>query len=298
MMAWLNLRLTEKLLRSTRFLFVVNAGVPRQTKESHPALPVRRCSCKLLLVPCRSCQSRSTMQSHEAALDLIPECVARESSVLPVSIAADSTHVIVPEGHAESSIIDKIRFVLNRDVTFDTAAREQIDLKVDQYYPRPGTAPYSPIAADADLPAAIPQFDSRSEFPFLDFVGQVEHSTPASVSFSLGRWSNTLQLEDSVSIFDRESVFTVFGWLDAHFPCTDLHRLFVRCNLPPEYIQHQKIPRSSHLWDDRNSTLVDARSALETLRQSSLGRTRTATKGKMAQLPRRKRPISCSNRLS
>lgn len=155
------------------------------------------------------------------ALDSVPEAVVRESCILPVTLGESSLHIIHPADIDASPTIAKLQFILNRNITVDTCDYLAIATAIDQHYPRPGAID---TATDIDLPDSIPQYEHGSEFLFLNLTGRFQHQTTGSVSFDLGRWSHT------------RFVFSVVGWLDAHFPCTGFHKLFVRCSLPDEYI--------------------------------------------------------------
>jgi hypothetical protein len=62
----------------------------------------------------------------------------------------------------------------------------------------------------------------------LDLKARFAFKTETSISFDIGRWSNTLRLpggegkEEFVWSADRPLVFTVIGWIDAHHPCDSL----------------------------------------------------------------------------
>ena len=77
--------------------------------------------------------------------------------------------------------------------------------------------------------------NTRDEFPLLDFVAQFEAKTDTSVSFSLGRWGDTLAFPDSdpMSVGQR-GVFTVFGWADVHHPCHGHIKARIRARLSDE----------------------------------------------------------------
>ncbi|GAB5406970.1 MAG: hypothetical protein Aurels2KO_52010 [Aureliella sp.] len=73
------------------------------------------------------------------ALELIPEAVAREYRVLAVSLVEDSLHLIVPTSArdlitSEGDTIDRLRFILNRDFTFDMADPDDLLPVVDIHY--------------------------------------------------------------------------------------------------------------------------------------------------------------------
>lgn len=183
----------------------------------------------------RNLSDISGIEPDDQALELIPESVARELSILLVSVEADSIYAIVATEQLKTGAVDKLQFLLNERVAYDTAPQSQIDAKIAQYYPRPGKEPWALDEVGVDLPDSIPEFKIGSEFQILDFVGRVETRSQGSVVFTLGRWSDRLRTEDSEATFDHKCVFHVVGWLDAHFPCSGQHKLFVRGKLPAEH---------------------------------------------------------------
>lgn len=92
-----------------------------------------------------------------------------------------------------------------------------------------------------------------SEFDILDLKARFAFKTDTSISFDIGRWSNTLRLptgdgdEDMVWSADRPFVFHVVGWLDVHHPCDGHIKTRVRIKIPAEY----------HLFD-RMKPIVEA----------------------------------------
>jgi hypothetical protein len=178
----------------------------------------------------------SKVEPNPAALDIFPKSLLRECSVLPVSISDGGMHVILPPDNRLIQSIDRLRFVMNRSVTYDTAEESQITEAITRHYPRPQTEP----TVDANLPDALPAIDEQGEFEFLDLIGTVTYKTIASVSFDLGQKSNVLELSDGTQTF-YDDVFNVIGWLDAHFPCQGFHKLVIRCSLPPDYVSFESM---------------------------------------------------------
>jgi hypothetical protein len=77
-------------------------------------------------------------------------------------------------------------------------------------------------------------------FDVLDLRARFAFKTATSISFDLGRWSNTLRLpagegEERVWSLDRPFVFTVIGWIDAHHPCDACIKAQLRVCIPTEY---------------------------------------------------------------
>lgn len=174
------------------------------------------------------------------ALDSITESLARELTVLPLAIHGDTLRVALPADTEAARILEKLRFILNRPITFDTADRRQIEAKIGQLYPTPSSLADS--CDPTDLPAAIPAFDRDAEFEFLDLIGQLSHSSASSVSFQLGRKTDSIELPTGNLQFMGEGrVFSVCGWLDAHYPCHGFHKLLVRCSLPNDYVRFESM---------------------------------------------------------
>lgn len=174
----------------------------------------------------------STVTITPEALDEIPESVARESCILPVSVSQASLHVILPVDVDQSDVVTKLRFILNRPITFDTADRAAIVAVLDKYYPTS-----KELAEGVVLPETLPPFEAQSEVAFLDFVGQVKFSTASSISFYLGKKSSYLEFSNGVRHrMGKDRVFIVVGWLDVHYPCNGFHKLQVRCCLPGDYV--------------------------------------------------------------
>jgi hypothetical protein len=78
-----------------------------------------------------------SLEIQPAALDMMPESVARENSVLAVSASAGSLRIIIPAdpGYDAAATLEKLQIVLDRPVIVDTADRERIDAAIDFHYP-------------------------------------------------------------------------------------------------------------------------------------------------------------------
>jgi hypothetical protein len=81
-----------------------------------------------------------------------------------------------------------------------------------------------------------------NEFDILDLKARFAFKTETSISFDIGRWSNSLRLpindgeeEETVWSADRPFVFNVVGWLDVHHPCNGPIKTQVRIQIPVEY---------------------------------------------------------------
>jgi type IV pilus assembly protein PilB len=66
-------------------------------------------------------------------IELVPESIARENSVMPLSQEAGSIRVIMHDPH-DFETLDKLRFVLNRDINVALASKEAIVEAINRYY--------------------------------------------------------------------------------------------------------------------------------------------------------------------
>src|SRR5262245_13079674 len=68
-------------------------------------------------------------------LQLVPEAVARENLIIPMSLAGDRVTCATVNA-ADVMLADKLRFILNKDVRLVAAPRESILRALQRYYPR------------------------------------------------------------------------------------------------------------------------------------------------------------------
>ena len=66
-------------------------------------------------------------------IELVPESVARENNVLPLSEEEDSLKVIVCDPY-DIDTVEKLRFILNRKIDIALAPRERISEAINKYY--------------------------------------------------------------------------------------------------------------------------------------------------------------------
>ena len=73
-----------------------------------------------------------------AALDALPWDMARENSVLPVAIGAQGLHIVIPADpdYDVETLLKKLRFVLDMDVTADRGGATAIEFAINFYYGR------------------------------------------------------------------------------------------------------------------------------------------------------------------
>jgi type IV pilus assembly protein PilB len=75
----------------------------------------------------------SKLEIPESVIELMPEAVARENVVIPISESDRGLKILMSEpGDIET--VEKLRFILNRDVTVALAARSGIVMKISQMY--------------------------------------------------------------------------------------------------------------------------------------------------------------------
>lgn len=72
----------------------------------------------------------------EKSLQMLPEAVARENSVLPIGADGDTLHLVLPSDHARTDppILEIIEFILNRKISYETANREHIAPLIALHY--------------------------------------------------------------------------------------------------------------------------------------------------------------------
>lgn len=76
----------------------------------------------------------ANLEIEDAAIDLMPETVAYEDSVLAVSVNQKTVRIIIPPEENRQETIEKVEFLLDKRVIVDTADREQLDAAVEFYY--------------------------------------------------------------------------------------------------------------------------------------------------------------------
>ena len=81
-------------------------------------------------------QELDMLNVDAAAIQLVPESVAREHCVLPVALAEGKLKLVLPTTVDDLSdkTIDILRFVLGRDFDYDTAPRDPLFRIVDLHY--------------------------------------------------------------------------------------------------------------------------------------------------------------------
>lgn len=94
-------------------------------------------------------------------IDAVPEQVARENEILPVSLEGGTLTIAIDDPRAEDSL-DRLRFVLNRPIAVAMAPQGAILAAIDRYY-----GPSDPEAADVTLweLAQPPSADAETAVP-------------------------------------------------------------------------------------------------------------------------------------
>ena len=75
----------------------------------------------------------SEIRIPERVIELVPETIARENSTLPLSEEGDTLKVIIANP-LDMETIEKLRFILNRQVQVALAPRESIQESINRYY--------------------------------------------------------------------------------------------------------------------------------------------------------------------
>ena len=71
-----------------------------------------------------------------SAIELVPESVARENTMLPLT-EEDGALVVVVHDPYDNEILEKLRFVLNRRVEHVIAPKSHIEAAIEWYYSGP-----------------------------------------------------------------------------------------------------------------------------------------------------------------
>lgn len=77
-----------------------------------------------------------SQQPSQQILGMIPESVARENLIVPLSLSGDSLVIAIPpESVGKCELIDKLRFILNCEIRTCIASRDSIRRAIERYYP-------------------------------------------------------------------------------------------------------------------------------------------------------------------
>lgn len=92
--------------------------------------------------------SIDTLHIDVAALDMVPEAVARSCSVLGITATHDTLRVLIPNDEHYDETTNKLNRMLKRHIVIDTADRDAIDAAINFHYP----------AKHAEIDNCPPQF--------------------------------------------------------------------------------------------------------------------------------------------
>jgi type IV pilus assembly protein PilB len=76
----------------------------------------------------------SSLQIPAAVIQLVPESVARENVVVPLSLDDNGVLTVAMHDPARLDIIDKLRFIINKDIKQVVAAKEIIQQAINRHY--------------------------------------------------------------------------------------------------------------------------------------------------------------------
>jgi len=73
------------------------------------------------------------MEISPAAIELVPESVARENVVIPIAVEGSALRVAIHDP-MNFEVLDKLRFILNRDINVSLAPKEAIHAAINRHY--------------------------------------------------------------------------------------------------------------------------------------------------------------------
>lgn len=74
------------------------------------------------------------VQIPSAVIEMVPESVARENVVIPVSLDDSGSMTLAMYDPSRYDVLDKMRFITSRDITVVIAAKNEIEASIDRYY--------------------------------------------------------------------------------------------------------------------------------------------------------------------
>ncbi|MDX1967415.1 MAG: type II/IV secretion system protein, partial [Planctomycetaceae bacterium] len=74
-----------------------------------------------------------TLEIPRTVIELVPESVARENVVIPLGLDDDVIRVAVSNA-MDYEVLDKLRFVLNREIKIAVASKEAIQSAINRHY--------------------------------------------------------------------------------------------------------------------------------------------------------------------
>src|SRR5262249_17894649 len=94
--------------------------------------------------------SLADFEIPRAVLELMPESVARENLVLPLDLQGQSLLIVASDPHSIDTI-QKLQFILNKDIVAVRAEMDEIVAAINQHYGQTETESVSSIHYEAPL---------------------------------------------------------------------------------------------------------------------------------------------------
>lgn len=76
----------------------------------------------------------STAQVSAAVIQLVPESVARENLVMPISLDDNDSLTVAMHDPSKYDVLDKLRFIINKDIKVVVAPKEVIQQAINRHY--------------------------------------------------------------------------------------------------------------------------------------------------------------------
>lgn len=76
----------------------------------------------------------ATIQIPSSVIEMVPESVARENTVIPISREDDGSLVVAMHDPMAFEVLDKLRFIINREVKVAVAPKEAIQAAINRHY--------------------------------------------------------------------------------------------------------------------------------------------------------------------
>lgn len=76
----------------------------------------------------------STVQVPASVIQMVPESVARENVVIPISLGDDGSLTVAMHDPSKYDVLDKLRFIINKDIKVVVAPKDVIQLAINRHY--------------------------------------------------------------------------------------------------------------------------------------------------------------------
>lgn len=76
----------------------------------------------------------ASMQIPSSVIELVPESVARENLVIPLSMEDNGDLVVAMHDPMAFEVLDKLRFIINREIKVSVASKEMIQTAINRHY--------------------------------------------------------------------------------------------------------------------------------------------------------------------